>query len=44
MCEGTALPHSEQVFSRGARQRLAATRIFCLLRETRLLGTAIVLV
>jgi hypothetical protein len=39
-CDGTAALQSGQVFRPGAFQRFDIARIFCLLREERLLGTA----
>lgn len=44
MCEGTLLPHSEQLLKIGARQRVAPRRIFWRLLDWRLFGTAMVVV
>ena len=44
MCDGTRLPHSEQLLKIGARQRVAPRRIFERLLDWRLLGTAMVVV
>lgn len=43
MCPGTRLPHSEQLWSLGARQRFAPRRIFCFILDTLRFGTAIIL-
>ena len=43
MCPGTGAPQLPQGWKSGACQRLAATRLFCLLRDLRRLGTAMVL-
>ncbi len=43
MWPGTGAPQLPQGWKSGACQRLAATRLFCLLRDLRRLGTAMVL-